>query len=388
MFQHFSRFIYLSLLLCFQESPAALSLGDAYATKAKEVILIDFDTGAVLYEKNADIPTNPSSMTKVMLLYMAFDRLKTGRLNLQDSIPISTKAWKTGGSRMFLNPNTFVTVEELIHGIATLSGNDASIALAEAIGGTEENAALEMTEKARAIGTSNTTFKNAHGLAEEGHLTTVRDLALIAQSLIKEFPEYYPYFKEQSYTYNKITQPNRNPLLSVPHLNADGLKTGMTDEGGYGLIGSAVQNGRRLIVVVNGLASEKERATVSEQLLSWGFREFESLTVVKAHTPLVQAHTWLGTHPTVGLEVTEDVTVTLAKEKKKGITMEVVYKSPIPTPLTKGQPVGKLVIHIPGQSDREIPLVTSEPVEIVGPFSRALAALRYIIWGRNEGIVK
>ena len=373
----------MGMLLLAANSFASKSLGDAYAEKAKEVILIDYATGAILYEKNPDVLTNPSSMTKVMTVYLAFDRLKNGRFKMDDKIMVSPKAWKTGGSRMFLNPNTFVTVEELLHGIITVSGNDASVALAEGMGGTEENAAHEMTEKAREIGATNTTFKNAHGLAESGHLSTVRDLATIARAMIRNFPEYYPLFKETSYTYNKISQPNRNPLLGIAHLNADGLKTGMTDEGGYGLIGSAEKEGRRLILVVNGLSSEKERATVSEQLLSWGFREFETATLVKAHTSIAQAPTWLGTEPTVDLVVGEDVTLTLSKDKKKDITMEIVYTSPLPAPLTQGQRIGSLVIHMPGQNDQEVPLLVAKAVESVGPFQRVFAALKHIIWGHG-----
>jgi len=376
-------FCFIAVLVLASQTFAAKSLGDAYAEKAKEVILIDYETGAVLYEKNADTLTNPSSMTKVITVLLAFQRLKDGRLSMQDKLMISPKAWKTGGSRMFLNPNTFVTVEELLHGIITVSGNDASVALAEGMSGTEENAADEMTAIAREYGATNTTLKNAHGLAAPGHLSTARDLALISRNLIKNFPEYYPLFKEKSYTYNKISQPNRNPLLGVTHLNADGLKTGMTDEGGYGLIGSAEKDGRRLILVINGLSSEKERATVSEQLLSWGFREFETVTLAKAYTPILQAPTWLGTEPTVDLIVGKDVSLTLSKDKKKEITLEAVYTSPIPAPLTQEQPVGNLIIHIPGQEDQQVPLLAAKAVDSVGPFQRVFAALKHIIWGHG-----
>ncbi|MBM3610935.1 MAG: D-alanyl-D-alanine carboxypeptidase [Alphaproteobacteria bacterium] len=376
-------FCFIAILVLASQTFAAKSLGDAYAEKAKEVILIDYETGAVLYEKNADTLTNPSSMTKVITVLLAFQRLKDGRLSMQDKLMISPKAWKTGGSRMFLNPNTFVTVEELLHGIITVSGNDASVALAEGMSGTEENAADEMTAIAREYGATNTTLKNAHGLAAPGHLSTARDLALISRNLIKNFPEYYPLFKEKSYTYNKISQPNRNPLLGVTHLNADGLKTGMTDEGGYGLIGSAEKDGRRLILVINGLSSEKERATVSEQLLSWGFREFETVTLAKAYTPILQAPTWLGTEPTVDLIVGKDVSLTLSKDKKKEITLEAVYTSPIPAPLTQEQPVGNLIIHIPGQEDQQVPLLAAKAVDSVGPFQRVFAALKHIIWGHG-----
>jgi len=359
------------------------SLGDAYALKAREAILMDYDTGTVLYEKNADAPTYPSSMTKIMTIYLAFERLKDGRMTLQSPIPISVKAWKTGGSRMFLEPNTHVPLEELMRGVIIQSGNDASVALAEGLGGIEENFAREMTEKAHALGAKNTEFKNAHGLFEAGHITTVRDLALISRSMVKEFPQYYPYFGEVRYTHNGITQPNRNPLLSIPHLKADGIKTGMTDEGGYGLVGSAEQDGRRLIVVVNGLLSEKERATVSEQLLSWGFREFENRTFPRSGTVIAQVKTWLGVDPTVDLIVHEGLTLVLAKDKNKNIAMEAIYKEPLEAPIQKGQVAGILRITLPDNSTREIPMTAAATVEQVSPFKRIFSALNYIIWGHS-----
>ncbi len=378
--------ILLAFLFIFSNGVHAASptLGDAYAEKAKEAILIDCDTGTVLYEKNADALTYPSSMTKIMSVYLAFERLKDGRMNLQSPILISPKAWKTGGSRMFLNPNTHVSLEEILKGVIIQSGNDASVALAEGLGGTEENFAREMTEKAHSIGAKNTSFKNAHGLTEDDHVSTVRDLAIIGRSIIKEFPEYYPYFGETKYTHNGITQPNRNPLLSIGHLKADGLKTGMTDEGGYGLVGSAEKDGRRLIVVVNGLKSEKDRATVSEQLLSWGFREFENKTFPKSGMPVVQGvKTWLGEEPTVDLTVQEPVTIVLDKGKMKQIKMEAIYQEPLEAPLAQGQVVGTLQITMPDQSIREIPLVIAKAVPSVGPFKRILSAFNYIIWGHS-----
>jgi D-alanyl-D-alanine carboxypeptidase (penicillin-binding protein 5/6) len=360
------------------------SIGDAYAQKAKEAILMDYDTGTVLYEKNADTLTSPSSMTKIMSVYLAFERLKDGRLTLQSPILISPKAWKTGGTRMFLDPNTYVPLEELLRGIIIQSGNDASVALAEGLGGTEENFAREMTEKAHALGAKNTTFKNSHGLFEEGHVSTVRDLAIIGRSIAKEFPQYYPYFGEISYSHNGITQMNRNPLLSIPHLKADGLKTGRTDEGGYGLVGSAAQNGRRLIVVVNGLSSEKERAAVSEQLLSWGFRDFENRTFPKPNNPIItEVKTWLGTEPTVGLTVQEPLTIVFDKSKGTQVKVEALYQEPLEAPLKQGQIVGTLIITLPDQSVQEVPLVTARSVDLVSHFQRIISAFNYIVWGHS-----
>jgi D-alanyl-D-alanine carboxypeptidase (penicillin-binding protein 5/6) len=371
-------------LFVYSLAESATRIGDAYAQKAKEVILMDYETGTVLYEKNADTLTSPSSMTKIMSVYLAFERLKDGRLTLHSPILISPKAWKTGGTRMFLDPNTYVPLEEILRGIIIQSGNDASVALAESLGGTEENFAHEMTEKAHALGAKDSIFRNAHGLFEVGHVSTVRDLALIARSIIKEFPQYYPYFGEISYSHNGITQINRNPLLSISHLKADGLKTGRTDEGGYGLVGSAEQNGRRLIVVVNGLPSEKERATVSEQLLSWGFRDFETKTFPRPDTPVIaEAKTWLGVEPTVGLTVQAPVTVILDKSKETQVKVEALYQEPLEAPLPQGQIVGTLIITLPDQSVREVPLVTTHPVALVSPFQRILSAFNYIVWGHS-----
>ena len=376
---------FVLLLFYFSSATAATTnLGDAYAQNAKEVILMDYETGTVLYEKNADTLTSPSSMTKIMTVYLAFEGLKDGRLNLQSPVAVSPKAWKTGGTRMFLDPNTYVPLEEILRGIIIQSGNDASVALAETLGRTEENFAREMTDKAHAIGAKNTTFKNAHGLFEEGHVSTARDLAIIGRSIIKEFPAYYHYFGETSYTHNRIPQPNRNPLLSITHLKADGLKTGRTDEGGYGLVGSAEQNGRRLIVVVNGLPSEKERATVSEQLLSWGFREFETRTLPKPGIPVVQGvKTWLGVESTVDLTVQEPVTVIIDKSKGNQVKVEALYQEPLEAPLSQGQIVGALIITLPDQSVREVPLVTAQAVTMVSPFQRILSAFNYIVWGHS-----
>lgn len=372
------------LLLCsIVVQTHAASIGNAYANEASEAILMDYDTGAILFEKNADKLTNPSSMTKVMSVYLAFERLKDGRMTLQDKIPVSVKAWKTGGSRMFIEPNTYVSLEDLLRGIIIQSGNDASVALAEGLGGSEENFALEMTQKARDIGATQTTFKNSHGLAVEGHMTTVHDLAVIARNMIQNFPEFYPLFSERSFTYNNIRQPNKNPILGLSHLNGDGLKTGHTDEGGYGIIASATKGNRRLILVINGLPSEKKRAMAAEQLLSWGLREFENTTLVKAGDPLVDANTWLGKKPSIMLTTQEDVSLTLEKSQKRHIKMEAIYKTPIAAPIQKGQIVGRLEISIPGRKTMEVPLVSTQTVEPVGMLDRAFSALNYIIWGHG-----
>lgn len=359
------------------------ALGDAYAKGAKEAILMDGITGDVLYEKNPDAMTHPSSMTKIMTVYLAFKRLKEGRITLEDTFPVSTKAWKTGGSRMFVEPNTQVALPDLIRGIAVQSGNDASIVLAEGLGGTEENFALEMTETAQALGAKNTSFRNAHGLSEPGHYSTVRDLAIIAQSMMKNFPLHFPYFAEKSFTYNKIKQPNRNPILYAKGFEPTGLKTGVTDEGGYGLVATAKKEGRNLVLVVNGVSSQKERAVTSEQLLNWGFREFENIKVAQGGTEIIKANTWLGESPTLSLMIGSDVTVTVERSKRHQIKVEAVYKGPIEAPIQSGQVLGTLQIQIPGRPIIEKPLMAAHDVKLVSPIKRIVSAIHYLIWGHG-----
>jgi len=374
---------YLLFLLCPLFAQANTDIANKYAEFAKEAILMDVDTGTVIYEKNPDKITHPSSMTKIMTVYPAFIRLKDGRLSMEDKFKTSTRAWKTGGTRMFLEPNKYVKVADLLKGIIVQSGNDASIVIAENLGGSEENYANEMTELAESLGAKNSSFKNAHGLAEPGHYSTVRDLATITSQLIKNFPDLYYLFKEKVFTYNNIKQYNRNPLLKIPGLNATGTKTGHTDEGGYGLVGSAEKDGRRLVVVVNGLPSEKKRAEAAERLLNWGFREFNNYTMFEVGKPIVEANTWLGTKGTVPLITNGSVRITLPKASKHSMKVEAVYSSPIAAPIQKGQLVGRLEITSQNSDTINIPLLAGESVEEVGIFGRLLSALRYIVWGHS-----
>lgn len=375
----FYLFLFLHPLL----TQATIDTAHKYAEHAKEAILMDVDTGTVIYEKNPDKITHPSSMTKIMTVYPAFIRLKDGRLSFEDKFKTSTKAWKTGGTRMFLEPNKYVKVIDLLKGIIVQSGNDASIVLAENLGGSEENYAKEMTELAEKLGAKNTSFKNAHGLAEPGHYSTVKDLAIITSQLIKNYPDLYYLFKEQVFTYNNIKQYNRNPLLKMPGLKATGTKTGHTDEGGYGLVGSAENEGRRLVVVVNGLPSEKKRAEAAERLLNWGFREFDNYTMFEEGKPIIEANTWLGKKGTVPLVTSGSVKITLPKASRHNLKIEAIYSGPIPAPIQKGQLVGRLEITSQNSNAINIPLLAGDDVDEVGIFGRLLSALRYIVWGHS-----
>lgn len=357
----------------------------AIETIAREAIVVDMTTDAVLYAKNPDHLVIPASMTKMMTVYIMFERLRDGSLSLEDKLPVSEMAWrkggaKSGGSTMFLEPNSRVDVESLLRGIVVQSGNDASIVVAEALAGSEEAFGEVMTRRARDLGLTSTTFKNATGWPDEGHVSTVRDLAMLAKRTIRDFPEYYRYYAEQSFTYNGIKQGNRNPLL-YSAMGADGLKTGHTEEAGYGLTASAKRGDRRLIVVVHGLPSMKERARESERLMEWAFREFDNYALFKAGSVVAEAEVWLGRKPSVPLVISRDVTITLPRKARRGMKVAVTYEGPISAPIVEGQTLASLVVTAPEWETLEVPLVAGANNDQLGLFGRLGAALGYILWG-------
>ena len=361
---------------------ALSSVAQAFETVAREAIVIDAETGAVLLEKNADILTPPSSMTKMMTTYMVFERLKGGSLSLEDRFPVSEKAWRKGGSKMFVKVKDRVRIEDLIRGIAVQSGNDACIVVAEGLAGDEATFAAEMTQRAREIGLEKSVFKNASGWPEEGHLVTVRDLATLALRTIKDFPEYYHYYSEKSFTYSGIKQNNRNPLL-YKDMGADGIKTGHTEIAGYGLVGTAERNGRRIVAVLNGLSSAKSRSTESERIVEWAFREFNNYALFKAGEEVLSADVWLGHKPRVPLLIEGDLKITLPRKARRTMKVSVKYESPIPAPIRKGDRLATLVIAGKGIDKIEIPLVSGEEIERLGLVGRLGAALKFILWGAS-----
>jgi D-alanyl-D-alanine carboxypeptidase (penicillin-binding protein 5/6) len=347
---------------------------------SQQAILIDLSTGEILFEQNADQAMPPSSMSKILTTYLVFEELKAGRLKMADSFPVSEASWRKGGSKMFLKVNTLVSVEELLKGAIVSSGNDACIALAEGISGSEAAFAHRMTEVAHQMGASHSNFVNATGWPDEQHYSTARDLALISQKLIENFPEYYPLYAERAFTYNNISQMNRNPLLgSFP--GADGIKTGSTETGGFGLVGSAVQGGRRVIMVLNGAASKKERAIDSKALLQWGFNNFLGISLYKKGHIIEQADIWLGDKSKLGLSVAQDVKITLPRHESRNLRIELVYKAPLEAPLKKGEQVGYLRISVPHKKDSVIPVITTDSVQKAGFFSRIKGAVTYLIKG-------
>ncbi|WIY25831.1 D-alanyl-D-alanine carboxypeptidase family protein [Parasedimentitalea psychrophila] len=354
-----------------------------FETKARAAYVVDQLTDTVLLAKNAETPLPPASMSKLMTLYVAFEAIRDGRLTLDDELPVSQHAMSYGGSTMFLDTTDRVRVEDLLRGIIVLSGNDACVVLAEALSpdGTEAGFARYMTKRAKQLGMANSTFANANGWPAAGHRMSVQDLAILAQHLIEDFPEYYPLFSETEFKFDgraPSNTRNRNPLLSLG-IGADGLKTGHTAEAGYGLVGSAVQGDRRVIFVLSGLDSTRARAEQSEALVNWSFRQFASKTIAKASVPVAQAEVWRGAQKTVDLVPAEDLVVLLPALSGKQINAEVVYTGPIQAPIKKGQKLAELVLHPEDLPEIRLPLVAANDVPSGGFFVRVKTAASVLI---------
>ena len=349
---------------------AALALGSlpaaAFETTAGSAYVIDQTTGTVLLAKNADVPLPPASMSKLMTLYMAFEAVRDGRLTLDTELPVSAHAMSFGGSTMFLDTTDRVRVEDLIRGIIVLSGNDACVVIAEALSpdGTEAGFARLMTQRGQQMGLTSSVFMNSTGWPAAGHVMSMRDLAIVAERLIEDFPEFYPLFAEETFEFDgrapKNVQ-NRNPILGLG-IGADGLKTGHTQEAGFGLVGSAKQGDRRVIFVVSGLATAQDRARESEALINWSFRQFTKREIVSAGTPLAQAPVWMGAERSVTLVPQASVTTLVPVLAAAGLTGEVVYKGPVAAPIEAGQVLGELVFTPEGLPEMRVPLVAEKAV--------------------------
>lgn len=361
---------------------AFVAMGQASAqsieTQAEQAILIDKTTGTVLFEKNADQRMPTSSMSKVMTMYMLFEALEDGRVAMDDQFTVSERAWRKGGSKMFVEVGEQVRVQDLVRGIIVQSGNDASIVVAEALAGTEEEFARRMTERARELGLDSTNLTNATGWPDPDHYSTARDLARLAEALIDDFPDFYDYYAETEFTYADIRQSNRNPLL-YRNIGADGLKTGHTSEAGYGLMASAERNGRRLILVVNGLESAAARSEESERLIEWGFREFETELLFDADDPVDEAWVWQGDPDRVPLVVRDDLYLTRRRGTDQDMALTVRVEEPLPAPIPAGEHVAELVITMPGVPDRIVPLTAGIDVEQRGFFGRIASSTSYFV---------
>ena len=353
----------------------------AIESVAKTALLIDLSTGETFLEKNSQLRTYPSSMTKIMTALMAFEKIKEGSLSLDQEFLISKKAWKMGGSKMFIEVDKKVTVSDLLLGVVVQSGNDASIAIAEGISGSEEIFAIEMNNLAKKIGLSDTNFVNSSGWPNDNHYTTAQDLAKIAIYTLNEHPEFYKMYGVTEFTYNGIKQDNRNPLL-YSFDGADGFKTGHTQAAGYGLVGSAERGGRRLLLVLNGLETSRSRAQEALRLMDWGFNNFQLVEFFKKNEVVIEADTWLGKKEKVKLSSIKDISVSIPKSHLSDMKVEVLVEEPIQTPISQGDKIGTLQISYQ-DNQLQFPLISSEDIEQKGFFSRITSALKYLVLGSN-----
>ena len=348
---------------------------DTLNTKAEFAYIMDGETGAEIYSKRGEEPMIPASMTKIMTVYLVFERIRDGRLSLDDEFTVSENAWRKGGaasgsSTMFLEPGSKVSVSDLLQGVVVQSGNDACIVLAEGVSGSEEAFAAAMTERARELGLTTASFKNVTGLNEEGHEISAEDLAKIALLTIQDFPEFYEIYSQENYTWNNISQPNRNPLLRDVD-GADGLKTGHLEISGYGLVGSAVRNGERRIIVLNGLGSMAERASEAQRVMRAAFVDFKRFTLVDAGAEVGEAKVWMGVEDTVGMAVDSTITRIINIDSARKLSFEVQHQGPVKAPITKGQEIGELVITGLNEELR-LPLYATSDVAAKGFLDRVL----------------
>lgn len=360
-------------------SPANTPIG-AFNTQARHALIIDFETGATLLDKESDVLMAPASMSKLMTAYVVFEMLREGRLKLDQELPVSRRAWQMGGSKMFVDIGTTVRVDDLLRGVIIQSGNDACIVLAEAISGSEEGFADLLNERARAIGLTRSSFRNATGWPDPQHRMTCRDLATLAGHIIRDFPEFYPIYSEKSFKYQIAhAQENRNPL--VQRGTGDGLKTGHTEESLYGLTGSSKRGERRVILVMNGLPSMRVRAEEADRLMDWAFREFDNAVLFAEGQTVEQAPVWLGAQRSVALVPERKLTVTVPRGWRQSAEAKVVYDSPIRAPIAKGQRIGTLRMSGQGVPTLDVPLVAGHDVAEAGFMDRVTQAFRARLTG-------
>lgn len=357
--------------------------GDTFDTLARYALVTEADTNTVLLAKNADARMEPASMSKLMTAYVVFSMLKGERITLGDELPVSQKAWRMGGSRMFLPVGSKVKIDDLIRGMIVQSGNDACIVLAEGLAGSEDAFVDLMNKKAQDLGLKNSHFANVTGLPDPNEWMTARDLTNLGLHLIRDFPEYYHYFSDKDFNFNNIDQGNRNPLL-YKNIGADGLKTGHTDESGYSLIGSIVRGDRRVLLVISGLPTMKDRAAEGERLAEWAFREFNNYKLFGAGEKVDDAEIWLGRESRVGLVVSKDLTVTLPRRSRRDMKVTVSYETPVPAPVTQGDEIGKVTVTAPGAATTERPLYAAGDVPRIGTIGRMATLAGYLIWGTRH----
>jgi len=381
-------FVLCAVLGLVTHSPArGLAQSSAgYETKARQAIVIDARTGRVLFEKDADALIPPASMSKLMTMIMVFEQLEAGKLSLDQTFTVNEDAWRrggamSGGSTMYAELNSAVRVEDLIKGAVVQSANDACIVFADNLAGSESAFAAQMTERAHALGAKTASFRNATGLPQDGHEMSVRDLAVMARHIITAFPQRYRYYSMPEFTWNNISQQNRNPLLK-DYPGADGMKTGYTKEAGYGLVGSAMRDGRRLIMVIAGLKSLNERREEAQSLLDWGFRQFRSVDVYARGDRIGKARVWGGISRSVDLVAMTDVRVSLSTEEQETAEVKLAYSGPLIAPVEAGRQVGSVRLVVDGFTVADVPVATASAVaEETSMWSRAADSLVIMIFG-------
>ena len=361
----------------------------AYETQATAAYLYDVTTDTVLFEKNSDIPLPPASMSKLMTLYMLFEALRDGRVTLDTTFGVSTKARQMGGSTMFLDETDRPTVESLIKGIIVQSGNDACVVVAEGLAGTEDAFARQMNTRAPEIGLTGSTFSNASGWPDPNHRMTVHDLAVLAAHIITEFPEYYGYFALEEYDFDGRSPSNRfnrNPVLGLG-LGADGLKTGHTEEAGYGLVGSAVQGDRRIVFVFTGLQSQAERRQEAESMINWGFRQFLRKNVARSGEIIAEIPVWMGDHQQLNAVAKDDIQLLVPAIGQESLETRIEYRKPLEAPVTTGDPVAELVVVAKDMPEKRIPLVADRDVTR-GGFLPRIRSSAYVLFDKAMGQVQ
>ena len=352
-------------------------------TPARQVILYDHEINKILFQKNSNDIMKPASMAKIMTAYIVFDRLQEGSLSFEDKFVVSKNAWRKGGSRTFLKLNSEVTIKDLLMGLIVQSGNDAAIVLAEGIAGSEEDFALQMNQYANSLEMKNTYFTNSTGWPHKDLKTTAYDLIILTEALIKNFPKLYKLFLEKEFTFNNIRQPNRNPLLigryKVP--GADGLKTGHTNESGYGLIGSVTRNDRRVTLVINGLNSMRQRGKESKRLIELAFRETYLLRAFQNNDVLSTANVWLGNKSKIELMAEKPLKILVNRSSLRMIKTTITWMDPVKTPVKIGQKIGVININIPSTEPISLNLVSKDNVNELGPIDKIKSAINYLIFG-------
>ena len=362
-----------------------ISIGRCYAiqTKAKQAYMIDYDTGSILFNKNGEKLTEPASMTKMMTVHMLFQKIQNGTLSMHDTFHVSNFAWRKGGSKMFVEVNTNISLTDLLHGIIVQSGNDAAIVASEELSNSEKYFSQDMTQQALDLGMKKSVFKNATGWPALGHIVTVHDLALLAQDTICHFPKLYQLYSLKEFTYNNIRQINRNTLLGYTD-GIDGLKTGHTQSAGYGLTSSAVRNGRRLILVLNGLSSLHNRFSESKKILDWGFSHYNNYRIFSQGESAGIVDVWLGSNTKINLLCNHNIFLTLPRYTYNKIKLSISYDNPIIAPIHKGQKIAVLKIESTDENTCEFPLYADNDIEKIGFFYRISTALKYIFRGVHE----